>query len=199
MELQTHPISLCSMMVLVGALVASCNQTVSRGISRDQIGTKYARLQGYFGAADRKEDVPGDIRHEVVIDEATLSSVSAEETCAQVVIRTARRLDEPLSQLQPRCRVERERVDAIAVDEVVSVYDYSYTGRLETVAADAVVADEYLGLSISEPAERTFRVIERKARVCCPVSGDKVAMIFENDRMDYNNVAMGLEFSWQLR
>ncbi len=186
--------------VLLLVAAAACNNTVSRSISRDQVGTKYAKLQGYFRAADMVEEVPGDIRHDAVIDEATLTKAGDRETCAEVVIRTARRYDEPLSQQAPQCVAGGQRADAIAEDEIVSVYDYSYAGRVETVAVDAVAANEYLGLSISEPAEKIFRVIERKATVCCPVAGHQgVTLSFENTRMDYNNLSYELGFDWKLQ
>lgn len=187
--------------ILVLALFAAgCNHTVSRSISDEQIGTKYAQLEGYFRAVDMVEEVPGDIRHEAVIDEATLARVEAGETCMDVTIRTSRRYDEPISQLSPTCQSASQQSEAIAMDEVVSVYDYSYAGRVETVAVDAVAVDKYLGLSISEPAERIFRVIEREATMCCPVSPQGgMELSFKNKRMDYNNVAYKLAFDWQLQ
>jgi hypothetical protein len=181
-------------------LVAACSNTVGRSISRDHVGTKYAKLQGYFRAADMVEEVPGDIRHDAVLDEAILTKAGDAETCAEVTIRTARRYDEPISQQSPTCQAAGQTAEAIADNVTISVYDYSYAGRIETVAVDAVALDEYVGLSISEPAEKIFRVVERKATVCCPISGHSgVELTFENSRMDYNNLAYGLGFDWKLQ
>jgi hypothetical protein len=186
--------------IILAVFAMGCSHTVSRSISEDQVGTKYAQLEGYFRAVDMVEEVPGDIRHEAVIDEATLSRVGDGETCMQVKIRTSRRYDEPISQLSPTCQSGAEEAEAIAVDEIVSVYDYSYAGRVETVAVDAVAADKYLGLSISEPAEKIFRVIERESTVCCPVMPQgEMELSFKNKRMDYNNVAYKLAFDWKLQ
>lgn len=186
--------------ILVLLIVAGCSHTVSRAISRDHIGTNYARLQNYFGAVDRVEEVPGDIRHDAVIDESTLTTVGDGESCAQVTIRTAREFDEPLSQQHPRCIVDGQSVEAIAGDELISVYDYTYSGRIETVAVSAVAADTYLGLSISEPGEKIFRVIERQATLCCPMTPQRrISFALENERMDYNNVSYENAFEWHLQ
>ena len=186
--------------LLTTLLGFACNHTVSRTIDEDKIGTKYAQLEGYFQAADMVEDVPGSIRHEAVIDEATLTRVSEGETCMDVVIRTSRTTDEPLSQQQPTCIASDQSAEAIAENEVVSVYDYNYQGRVETVAVDAVAVDKYLGLSISEPTEMTFRVIERQATMCCPITPtDHIKLKFKNKRMDYNNVAYKLAFDWRFQ
>ncbi|AWV88497.1 hypothetical protein [Bradymonas sediminis] len=184
--------------LLTGAV--ACNHTVSRALSRDHIGTKYARLQNYFAAADRVEEVPGDIRHDAVIDEAILASVGDGESCAQITLRTARIYDEPISQQQPSCIIDGQSVDAVADEEVVSVYDYTYAGRVETVAVSAVAADTFMGLSLTEPGEKIFRVVERQATVCCPtVAQSSIKFAFENERMDYNNLSYSTGFEWLLQ
>lgn len=190
---------LAVLIVLLLAGSAACSHTISRDISRYHVGTKYAQLQGYFRAVDMVEEVPGDIRHDAVIDQAKLTKAGASETCMDVTIRSARRYDEPLSQQHPTCTAGQQSAEAIAENERVTVYDYSYTGRVETVAAEAVAADTYMGLSISEPAEKIFRVIERTGTLCCPIAGDKgVELSLENERMDYNNVSYGLVFNWKI-
>ena len=188
-------------LLAASCLAVSCNHTVSRKIGQEHIGTKYAMLEGYFRAVDMVEEVPGNIQHSVIVDEATLSRVGQRETCMDITLRTARRYDEPISQQSPTCKTEAGNTgEAIAEDEIVSVYDYTYQGRRQTVGVEAVAADTFLGLSISEPAERVFRVIERQATVCCPVAAEGgVKLTLKNKRMDYNNVAYKLAFDWILQ
>ncbi len=192
--------NICALLLLFVVLAAACNHTVSRDISSEQVGTKYAKLEGYFRSADMVEEVPGDIRHAAVLDEALLSVVDDGETCADVIIRNARRYDEPLSQYGAQCTSGREQAEAVVENEEVSVYDYNYTGRVETVAVDAVAADVYMGLSVSEPGEKTFRVIERQGRLCCPMAArEGLKLSFDHPRMDYNNLSYKLAFDWRLR
>ena len=74
---------------LAFAALASCawamgcaGPKVHRSISEAHIGSKYARLTGYFATAKaapggrHEEMTPGHIRHEVIRDEATLVAMS---------------------------------------------------------------------------------------------------------------------------
>ena len=85
-------------------LVGCATVKVGTQISPGQIGTKYARLTGYMatrGAAPggrHTETAPAAIRHDAILDEATLASLTPNQTCLDVVIRTAIEHDEPLEQ-----------------------------------------------------------------------------------------------------
>ena len=88
----------------------------------------------------------------------------------------------------------------IVSDETVSVLDYTYVGSVEKVTVQGVAASAFLGLSITEPGERVFRVIERKARVCCAVPTQKsVTLTVASKRMTYNSVSYSEKFGWQLQ
>jgi hypothetical protein len=68
-----------------------------------------------------EEETPADIRHSVIIDDATLAKVGGQETCFTAKLRTGSRYDEPVQQLDPRCRVDGETtVDAVAQNETLS-------------------------------------------------------------------------------
>ena len=60
---------------------------------------------------------------------------------------------------------------AVVENEVVSVLDYNYLGRVETVSVEGVAASSYLGMTVTEPAEKIFRVVERRGTVCAPHGG----------------------------
>ena len=187
-------------------LAAACAaHSVSTTISRQHIGTKYARISGYFatrGAApggSHKESTPGSIRHEVVLDEATLSLSTPAESCFDVVVRMGSAHDEPLQQLQPTCNVGGGDIRAVVDSERVSIYDYSYTGTRNVVEIQGVAASEFFGLSISEPTEKVFRVIERQARLCCPVGGNKISLDLTHPDWDVADYNYHLVFKWTLR
>jgi len=68
---------------LVVLVLGGCAvHTVSTSIRQDQIGSKYARISGYMatrGAAPggkHTEETPGSIRHDSILDEAVLASVT---------------------------------------------------------------------------------------------------------------------------
>jgi hypothetical protein len=184
-------------------LATSCayKKSGERAVSDEQIGTDYAKLSGYMTSKNAfEEETPADIRHSVIIDDATLTAVGESQTCFDTTVRTGSRVDEPIQQLDPRCRVDGEStVDAIAQNETLRIIDYGYQGYENTIVAEGVAAGEYLGLQLSKPAKKTFRVIERKAQVCCPASPTtEVQLIMANKRMGVNN-PYGVRFVWQMK
>ena len=179
--------------------------SVDTTLSREHIGTKYARISGYFatrGAApggSHKEGTPGNIRHDVVLDEAKLVTASAAESCFDVVVRMDSTYDEPIEQLQPSCSTGGDAVRAVVENEMVSVYDYSYTGTRNVVDIEGVAASEFFGMSVAQPAEKVFRVIERQGRVCCPVGGNKIALDLTHPDWNVADYAYHLVFKWTIR
>lgn len=179
--------------------------SVDTTLSRDHIGTKYARISGYFatrGAApggSHKESTPANIRHDVVLDEAKLVTASAGESCFDVVVRMDSTYDEPIEQLQPSCNTGGDAVRAVVENESVSVYDYSYTGTRNVVDIEGVAANEFFGMSVAQPAEQVFRVIERQGRVCCPVGGTKIALDLTHPDWSVADYNYHLVFKWTIR
>lgn len=158
--------------------ITACGRArVETTIRPDLVGTKYARVTGYMatrGVAPggrHTEEVPGTIRHDVIRDEAMLARVTPSETCVEVVVRTSRQRDEPLEQLAPTFEIDGKEQKAIVEDEVVSLFDYDYQGHVERLNVQGVAASTYLGMSVSEPAEMVFRVVERRGLVCAPIGG----------------------------
>jgi hypothetical protein len=186
---------------LCGAAFA-CRQTISNTISPAQVGTKYARLTGYFatrGVGDHHlEDVPGSIRHDAIRDEVTLASVTPTEVCFDAVLRTAADDDEPFDQLSPRCEVDGKDGRVVADDELISVMDYHYTGQVDVLTATAVTPDAFAHLGLSQPADQVFRVIERKGRLCCGLTGRNIELAFINERMTRFGNAHHLVLEWSL-
>jgi hypothetical protein len=194
-------------LVLVVVVAGACSRTkVETTIRPDLIGTKYARITGYMatrGAAPggrHTEEVPGDIQHDVIRDEATLAHVTPTETCVTVVVRTAREHDEPLEQLTPTFEIDGHEQKAIVENELVSVYDYSFTGQVQTLGIEGVAAASYIGMSVTEPAEQVFRVVERRGTICVPLGG-QVHQVDLDLTQPYWNVAeykYHLVFSWKI-
>jgi hypothetical protein len=187
--------------------VAACARTrVETAIRPDLIGTKYARVTGYMatrGAAPggrHTEETPGDIQHDVIRDEATLMRLSPSETCVDVVVRTERGRDEPLEQLSPTFEIDGKSHKAIVEHELVSVFEFNFMGRVETVGIEGVAASTYLGMSITEPAEKIFRVVERRGTVCVPIGGQprEVALDLTHPYWNVADYKYHLVFAWKL-
>ncbi len=194
-------------LLLASLTVAGCARTrVETTIRPDLVGTKYARVTGYMATraaapgGRHTEETPGDIRHDVIRDEATLARVTPTETCADVVIRTARVHDEPLEQLAPTFEVDGKEMKAIVENELVSVYDYTFMGEQQTLGIEGVAASQYLGLSITEPAEKLFRVVERRGSICVPVGGSvhEIALDLTHPYWEVADYNYHLVFAWKL-
>lgn len=195
------------LLVVLVPLALSCGgPKISRSIPRDQVGTKYARLTGYFGTSGAapggraEEETPGQIRHEVIRDEATLAHARPSETCFDVAVSTESAYDEPLEQLAPSCELDGSEHSAIVENERVTVADYTFQGMREVVHAEGVAANQFLGLSIARPADKIFRVVTREGRICCAAGGaSKVMLALDNQRRELASYNYKLSFEWTLR
>lgn len=187
-------------------LVAGCARTrVETTIRPDLVGTKYARITGYMATRGiapggrHTEETPGDVRHDAIRDEATLARMTPTETCVDVVIRTAKTHDEPLEQLAPTFELDGKTTKAVIEDEVVTVLDYTFVGQVQKVGIDGVAASQYIGMSITEPGEKVFRVVERRGLVCAPVGNARaVALELTHPYWDVASYHYHLVFSWKL-
>lgn len=188
------------------ALAACAGPKVSRTISPQQVGSKYALLSGYFATGKaapggrQEEGTPGNIQHSVVLDEAMLTSVSAVETCFDVSVRTESGYDEPLAQLAPKCTLGGAGAEAIVQDERVSVAEYSYVGMAPVFLVEGVAADQYLGLGLSQPTDKAFRVVTRQGRACCGLPpANNILLELVNSRRHASSYKYKLAFEWHLR
>jgi hypothetical protein len=189
-------------LVLAGCAV----HTVSTTIRHDQIGSKYARISGYMatrGAAPggkHTEETPGSIRHDSILDEAVLASVTPQETCVDLVLRTDSGHDEPVDQYQPSFEIDGKKTRGVIENELVSVYDYTFTGMRETASVEGVAASQYIGMSLQQPADQIFRVIERRARVCGGMGGPvrEVRLDVTHPSWDVADYHYHLDFDWKL-
>ncbi len=198
-----RPVVFLSIGVLVAT--AACSRTRVEGTLRpDLVGSKYARLTGYMatrGAAPggrHTEEVPGAIEHDVIRDEATLARVAPSETCVDLVVRTTSQYDEPFDQLSPLMEIDGKEHRAVVESEHVSVYDYSYEGQREIIGVEGVTATDFIGASVSAPAEQVFRVVERRGLVCVPASGTRIELEVTNPSWDVSEYSYHLVFAWTL-
>jgi len=199
-----HRQLLASLVVLVAAGCAG--PKVSRTIGAAQVGTRYARLTGYFATAKaapggrHEEGVPGQLQHDIILDEATLASLAPAESCFDVVVRTESQYDEPLEQLSPGCSFAGKSVPVVVEDEVVSVTDHPYEGMQTVVQAEGVAASQYVGMSLAQPAEKVFRVVARHGRICCAAGGrGTVTLSLDNARREVADYDYKLAFEWTVQ
>jgi hypothetical protein len=201
------PSSSSKLLVPCGVLLAvatwSCasnNHQVT--LRRDLAGSKYARQTGYFAACGTScayEETPGQVRHDSIIDEATLTGLSSNETCVDVVVRTHANDDEPLEQLSPTMSVDGQSQRAVVESEVVTVIDLPYNGSAQVLRAESVVANSFSSLSIERPATLVFRVIQRTGRLCSPTGvRNAVNVTLHNPHVDFGASKGLLAFAWQL-
>jgi len=189
--------------VLLLVVVAACASSVRQAnLSRSNIGSKYARQTGYFaacGARCDEETTRGGVRHDAILDEIVLAKVDQRETCFDVVLRTEESKDEPLTELEPQCEIDGASNASAIEAELVSVFDHNYTGQQNVAVVEGVAASEYVGLSMSRPAEMVFRVIERRGQICCArAAGTSASLRFRNKNFDYGASKGRLEMVWKL-
>jgi hypothetical protein len=185
------PSSSSKLLVPCGVLLAvatwSCasnNHQVT--LRRDLVGSKY-------------EETPGQVRHDSILDEATLTGLSSSETCVDVVVRTHASDDEPLQQLSPTMSVDGQSQRAVVEAEAVTVIDLPYNGSAQVLRAEGVVASTFSSLSIERPATLVFRVIQRTGRLCSPTGvRNAVNVTLHNPHVDFGASKGLLAFAWQL-
>jgi len=188
---------LASLVGATGCLPA----VIKRTIQPAWVGTPKARLTGYFAQnPDHQEWVFGSVSHDAVLDEATLAVTEANNTCFDLVIRTGSKWDEPIEQLHPTCKVAKVEEEALVEGETIAVHDYSVMGSREVFSLEGVSVGKYLGLSLQEPEEKTFRVLERQARVCCPITASApIRLTLKNSRLSVFDPPYRIAFEWASR
>lgn len=191
--------SLVILAASLAALSGCAGPIVERSIPSNWIGSDRARLSIYMGVIDKVEEAPGDIAHEVVRDDATLTKVSATETCFSVSTRTSTEFDEPLDMMSPTCSLDGDEVQALVSSESVKTAEYAFGARVETVRAEGrTPGGSSFSYGESEPETRVFRVNERSAEICCPGGGTDVKLRFHSPRMKFNNLAYAETFAWRV-
>lgn len=196
-----------ALVLAASAVLGGCVNTVGTALRREQIGSKYARISGYLSTRSiapggtQRELTPGSIRHDVILDEATLAKIDAQETCVDVVIRTDSAHDEPLDQYRPSFEIDGLTGTAVVESELVSVQDYAFTGEAQVASVQGVAADKYMGLSISKPAEQIFRVVTRNARLCTAHGGNiaHVTLSLVHPSWAVSGYAYRDDFEWRIR
>lgn len=188
---------------LLVAVVVGCASSVRETtLAKANVGTKYARQTGYFASCGTRcdeEQTRGGIRHDAILDEISLAKIDAGETCFDVQLRTEESADEPFTELQAECEIDGSSVAVAVENEVVAVWDHAYTGQQNVAVVEGVAASQYIGMSLSRPAEMVFRVIDRKGTLCCPRSAASSARLrFRNTHFDYGASKGRLEMVWKL-
>jgi hypothetical protein len=186
------------LLLIVGCASAARETTLTRA----NIGTKYARQIGYFAACGTKcleEETDGGIRHDVIVDEISLAKVDPNETCFDVTIRSEESKDEPFAMIDAQCSIDGAKQPTAIETEVVSVYDHNYVGQQNVAVVEGVAASQYIGMSMSKPAEKVFRVIERHGAICCGRPATKSASLeFRNKHYDFGASKGRLQMRWTI-
>ncbi len=181
-------------LITVGA--TSCSYSgVDRTITPDQIGTYDARLTGfmqYGRSTSIQENTPGGISREAVINEATLISVDDTQACVDLLMRVSVNLDLPLSSYE----IEIDGITAHPGPEDVEVLDYQFTGQRDVVSFDHYSQDRSGSFRITEPEDRIFRVVERRAEVCGPHNQDASIELTLVTPSSLGSSSWGQHFRW---
>jgi hypothetical protein len=187
-------------MIMLGVGCASSLRETS--LSRGNVGTKYARQTGYFAACGTmcsEEETRGGIRHDVILDEIMLAQISNSETCFDVMLRTEEGRDEPFTELSASCVIDGKTHRPAVESELVSVYDYAYVGMSQVAVLEGIAAQTYVGMALSQPTDKVFRVIARQGRMCCPQPAAGSALIaLGNRQFDFGASKGKLEMRWSL-
>ena len=186
---------------LAAVAITGCGyRAKSRVVLASQIhDPAQSKLTNYLSAPARPgmaaEQAPGPITRAVLADEAWIEKLDAATLCFRVVLRTASTLDTPLGDW----KIEINGEEAWADPETISVRDFAYEGSREVVVADAVTANAFAALRLSEPTEEIFRVIERRARICAPKPESSELELSLAITQDDHRGSWGATFAWQLR
>lgn len=194
------------MAIVVSLFGVGCAHTVSTSLTRAQVGTKYARMSGYLATRSaapggaHTETTPGAIRHDVILDEATLAKIDGSETCVDLVLRTDSAHDEPLDQYKPSFEIDGKELRGVIENELVSVYDYAFTGVRQVASVEGVAANTYIGMSLTQPEEKIFRVIERRGTICAGRGGNvrEVKLDVTHPSWDVADYNYHLDFVWKV-
>ena len=185
--------------LLLLVLVGGCASYASRGrsVATVDVGTPRARVTNYLTMTMDSNTLPETAAHgiprEAVADEATLSSLDGTHACIDVTMRTPVRLDQPLS----TWTFKLNGGEVTPENEMVTVRDYTYTGSRPVVVAEAVSLTAYATLTINEPTEEIYRVMERTARLC-GAPAKSLSLVAELDPRDGIS-KWGEQFTWDVR
>jgi len=138
------------------------------GFPPEQVGTDQARRAAHVGGEQTPEGVP----MELVRDEVTLVYLEAGSACFDAVVRAEPRVDASFEALRPGCRRQQAEAEGEISGEMVSVFDYGDGGDLDDVATEDITADAYERAELAAPRRGNFRVVERRGRLCCAVTGE---------------------------
>jgi hypothetical protein len=179
-------------------LVVGCGyRERSRAIHPTELGSMSAVITNYLSAPRRfgspTEDTPGGVSREAIVDEARLDVVTPGQACVTLVERTHVDLDMPLSDWN--LTLGGQTVNPS--DERVTVRDHSYRGERDVVVADAVTPSMLASLRVTQPTDEVYRVFERSARACGPVSGKEIVLEVERP-MDDHRGGWGEKFVWNV-
>lgn len=190
--------------VFVGSLlmlVAGCaHKSVERTVSAEAVGEPGGTRQVNYlnsppGAGSPYEETPGGVQRSAVADEAELSALTDDEVCVRYVARSYINLDEPLSFYE----VKLNGHPVVFDNEVVSVVDHFYSGRESVFAAEGVIAHTFNAVNVTRPAEKSYRVIERRAEVCGPRSTTGQELLELKIPSGPMDATWGQKFAWTVR
>lgn len=195
-------------------MLAACGPTNKREIKRVQVNTEDARLTGYLEYFQDAQCSPlcsvverTFVPHKTVVeDEATLVEANG-QACADVVVRTVVDYDYPFEAMNAECIVDEVAQPATISDERFALVEYRAGREPVTVVADMLEADFQAAHSVQTSAFEMYgeysidalRVVERKARLCCPTSPKATLDIaLGRDAQDEDDLAQGMDFLWIL-
>jgi hypothetical protein len=176
--------------------------------SREQVLTaadlavpERTRLTNYMSAPIRPgsptEHPPvASITRAALLDEAHIAKTSEGEVCFDIVVRTGTEKDTAISDMRILVDGKAARIGA----EEVAVHDHEFSGERDVLVAEHVNRNAFSSLRLTQPVEKVFRVIERRARVCrtmaAPRRGElslEVILVEDDNRGNW-----GEKFVWRI-
>jgi len=196
-------LALTAALAVGGAACARAAQV----LAASAVGTPSARQSRYMsGGGVWVEQTPDAVQHDTVRDDATLARFSGGLACFDLSVRTAVGYDEPIDALEPKCKTDDGMAQASVSHERVSVSDYGFTEQRETARVHEVVRDvdgaRFRDVTLTAPRNEVFRVVERKAQICCSTGGGReVRLRLTSPRMRINDVGSAYteEFAFRVQ
>lgn len=149
------------------------------------VGTEFAHEALYMKSWQRTEETPPGVPNDAVVDEATLVKSGDGETCMHLVVRTAEDFDDRIDTMAPVCEIDRSHRDVIVTGEVTATRDYAHVVETNRFHASGIAPNgrAFEVAVAGNPEQRTFRVVERRANVCCAGTGKNVQLVLRSTRM----------------
>jgi hypothetical protein len=152
-------------------------------------------VRAYSSYGGERERPPSDLAPELLVDEATLD-ISPDEFCFNILVRAPRQLDQPLDMFDYECSVDGDdRVGRVVQSEPSATTEHPFVGE----APRLTIRGHHgrFSFPVGDPQERVFRIVERRAQVCCRAVPTETLELTMSGRVT-DDEWVRLEWGWEL-